>query len=197
MLYNRLYYFHQLTWLLLSAMLLVATGCNSTGLTKKQQEALDDNLDFVAHAIHYSATKIQRPLSDFYQDHGAWPASNDEQQLVLKSIDHILDEHGVASARLLAIDEHDVLVEYKFSRRHSLRFPPMIESWSIVFSNKGGKQLEVVSVYPSWSNPEKLAQELSYNVELVKSLQNAFKQQLQGILSNYSLTLNENLNDSI
>jgi hypothetical protein len=182
---------------MLAAFVFVAVGCNSTGLTKKQQEALDENLDFVAHAIHYSATKIQQPLSDFYVDRGAWPASIEEQQRVLKSIDYILEEHGVASARMLAIDDHDVLVEYKFSRRHSLRFPALMESWSIVFSNKGGKQLEVVSIYPSWSDPEKLAKELSYNVELVKNLQHAFKQQLQGILSTYSLTLNENLNESI
>ncbi|WP_455222074.1 hypothetical protein [Kaarinaea lacus] len=198
MLHNRIGYFHQLLVVLLTFIIVVTGGCGGSGkLTKKQQEALDENLDFVADAIHFSATKIQQPLADFYNKHGAWPVSVEEQIIVLKSINRILIEHGVASARLLSIDDHDVLVEYNFDRQHSLRFPSLLESWSIVFTSKKGKQLEVVAVYPTWSDPEKLAKELHYDVQLVRNLQLAFKQQLHSVLSSYSLTLNENLNDSI
>ncbi|KPJ95098.1 MAG: hypothetical protein AMJ55_04765 [Gammaproteobacteria bacterium SG8_15] len=197
MLHNRLFYFRQLPWFLLATILVIIHGCNSTGLTRKQQEALEENLDFVADAIHFSASKIQQPLSDFYNRHGTWPVSVSDQQQVLGSIDRILVEHGVASARLLTIDKYDILVDYKFSRQHSLRFPALLESWSILFSNKNDKRLEVIAVYPTWSDPEKLAEQLSYSVQLVKDLQTAFKQRLQGRLSGYSLTLNENLNEPI
>ncbi|MCI0506567.1 MAG: hypothetical protein L0Z73_10715 [Gammaproteobacteria bacterium] len=158
---------------------------------------MDDNLDFVAHAIHFSAVKIQQPLSDFLRQHGEWPLSLPEQAAVLGSIDQRLEEHGVNSARLLVIDRTDVLVEYNFSKKHSSRFPALLESWSIEFSSKNGKPLEVVAIYPSWGDPEKLAKELSYSVKLIKNLQKSFKQQLQSLLNNYSLTLNENINEPI
>ncbi|WP_455366009.1 hypothetical protein [Kaarinaea lacus] len=197
MLQNKRFYCQQLPWLLVVGILIICAGCKTTGLTPQQKEVLEDNLHFVADAIKFSATKIQRPLTEYYDSHGAWPVSVAEQQEVLGSIDRILDEHGVASARLLAIDQHDILVDYKFSRQYSLRFPSLLESWTVVFSNKNEKQLEVLAVYPTWRDPEKLAQELSYNVELVKEMQSVFRQQLQVKLSSYSLTLNESLNESI
>jgi hypothetical protein len=197
MLHKKRFYNRRLLSLTLAGIIFTVTSCNSSSLTRKQQDALDDNLDFVAHAIHFSAVKIQQPLSEFLRRHGRWPESLQEQAAVLGSIDRRLEQHGVTSARLLVIDRTDVLVEYTFSNRHSLRFPTLLESWSIVFSNKKGKQLEVVAIYPSWSDPAILARELSYSVQLVEDLQQSFKQQLQTLLNNYSLTLIENINEPI
>ncbi len=182
---------------MLLSIVIVAAGCSSAGLTRKQKEALENNLDFVADAIHYSAIKFQQVVSEFHQKHGAWPASAEEKKAVLDFIDSILKEHGINRARVLVIDTNEVLVEYNFSRLEVRQFPLLLDSWAIIFSNKNGERLDVVGVYPSWRDPEQLASETSYKVEQIERLQILFRQRLREILKKYSIVLYENINESI
>ena len=162
---------------------------------------MEKHLDFVADAIHLSAVRIQKPLSDYHQKHGTWPTQANEQKTLFRSIDHILENHNINGTKLLVVDANEVLVEYYFSQNQSRRFPAMLESWLIVFSNKSSNkrknQLEVVAIYPSWNDPEKLAKDLPLDTQQIVKLQNNFRQKLHKKLTNYQLSLNENMNDPI
>ena len=193
----RLFQCRRLSWMMLVIFIIIICGCSSTTLTRKQRDAMDKHLDIVADAIRVSAVKIQKPLSDYHQKHGAWPTQANDQKSLFGSIDNILVDHNINSTKLLAVDANEVLVEYYFAQQSSRRFPALLESWLIVFSNKSSKQLEVVAIYPSWRDPEKLAKDLPLETEQIVKLQENFRQKLHDKLMNYKLSLNENMNDTI
>lgn len=158
---------------------------------------MEKHLDFVADAIYLSAVRVQKPLSDYHQKHGSWPTQPNEQESLFRSIDHILEDHNISGTKLLAVDANEVLVEYYFSEQWTRQFPPLLESWLIVFSNKSSEQLEVAAIYPTWKDPEKLANDLPLDSQQIVQLQNSFRQKLHDKLTNYKLSLNENMNDTI
>jgi len=183
--------------MMLGIFIIVVSGCGSTTLTRKQRDAMEKHLDFVADAIYLSAVKIQKPLTEYHQKHGTWPTQAGEQKSLFGSIDNILLDYNINGTKLLPVDANEVLVEYYFSQQQSRRFPALLESWLIVFSNKSSQQLEVVAIYPSWNDPEKLAKDLPLDTQQIVTLQNSFRQKLHEKLMNYKLSLNENMNDTI
>jgi uncharacterized lipoprotein len=60
----RLFHYRRWSWLVLGIFVIVVAGCSSTTLTRKQRDAMEKYLDFVADAIHVSAVKIQKPLTE-------------------------------------------------------------------------------------------------------------------------------------
>lgn len=162
---------------------------------------MEKHLDFVADAIYLSAVRIQKPLSDYHRKHGTWPTQNNDQESLFRSIDHILEDYNINGTKLLVVDANEVLVEYYFSEQPSRRFPALLESWLVVFSNKSSnksnKQLEIVAIYPSWKDPEKLAKDLPLDTQQIAKLQENFRLKLHEKLMNYKLSLNENMNDRI
>jgi hypothetical protein len=193
----RLFYCRQWSWVMLGIFVIVVSGCSSTTLTRKQRDAMEKHLDFVADAIHVSAVKIQKPLTEYYKKHGTWPTQAEDQKTLFSSIDNILVDHDINGTKLLPVDANEVLVEYYFARQPSRRFPALLESWLIVFSNKSNQQLEVVAIYPSWSDPEKLSRELPMDTQKIVALQNSFREKLHKKLANYKLSLNEHMNEPI
>ena len=176
--------------------LLAIAGCNSTNLSKKQREVVDNHLDLVADAIYLSVVKIQEPLKDYRQKHGSWPTSTDAQKNLFGTINPILREHYITSWKVLAVDDNEVIVEYFFDQQRLWRFPLLLESWLIVFSNKSSttsKGLEIVAIYPVWSNSQKAA----IDAQQFAELRDRFKMKLHQKLANYKLTLNETMNGAI
>ncbi len=186
--------------MLLVIYLSVLTGCSSGTLTRKQREVVEHHLDLVADAIHLSVEKIHEPLKNYHQKHGNWPTSSDDQKILFGTIDPILREHHITTTKLLAVDDDEVLVEYFFDQQRLWRFPLLLESWLIVFSNKtntASDNLEIVAIYPVWSDSQKAATELGLNAQQFTQLRNDFKSKLQDKLANYKLSLNETMNGAI
>jgi len=171
-------------------------ACSSTGLTRKQREAMEHYVDHTADAIHLSTKKVKQLLSDYKSQHGTWPSDEKDRRVIFNKISDVLREHNISGKKLLEVDKSEVIVEYSLAESAYRQFPQLLESWVIIFSTGQNKDLDIVSIYPHWCDSKEMSAKSLYSASQVESLRTKFQQLLQEKLTTYSLTLNEHFGES-
>ena len=162
-------------------------------LTKKQRAVLDRYVDQTADAIHFSASKVKTLLADYKLKNGNWPSNKEQRRAIFYDIDDVLQQHHIGNQELVEVDSNEVIVEYSFSSKKFRQFPKLLDSWVIVFSHENKEELEIVSVFPQWSDPRSSAKNLSFSEEQVQILRQNFEKLLQDKLTSYSISLSGNI----
>lgn len=184
--------FHEWTWLILASVVIIA--CSSSGLTKKQREALEHYVDETADAILFSATKVKTLLSSYKQQNGSWPKDDKERREIFSTISPVLEEHHISHQKLLEVDNNEVIVEYELSASRFKQFPRMLESWVIIFSSGNQQELEIVSIFPHWLNTRDRQDKSPYPAADVEKWRDRFQNLLKDKLDAHSITLSEQIN---
>ena len=175
---------------------LAISACSSSGVTKKQREALEHYVDETADAIVFSATKVKNLLSAYRAKNGGWPKDDKAQREIFSSLDPVLEEHHISKQKLLEVDDNEVIVEYMLSTRKFKQFPRMLESWVIIFSSGNHEELKIVSIFPNWLNIREKQHEFAYPPAQVEKWQDRFQNLLREKLDSYSITLSEQINET-
>ncbi|WP_455375996.1 hypothetical protein [Kaarinaea lacus] len=170
-------------------------ACSSSGLSKKQREAMDHYVDETADAILFSATKVKNLLSAYKDEKGGWPKDAKERRQIFNNIGEVLREHHISKQKLLEVDKNEVIVEYELSADKFKQFPQLLESWVIIFSNEKNKDLEIVSIYPHWCDTQEMIAKSHYSETQVEKLRVRFQKLLQDKLNIYSITLSDHINE--
>lgn len=170
-------------------------ACSSSGLSKKQREAMDHYVDETADAILFSATKVKNLLSTYKDEKGGWPKDDKERRKIFNNIGEVLREHHISKQKLVEVDKNEVIVEYELSADKFKQFPQLLESWVIIFSNEKNKDLEIVSIYPHWCDTQEMITKSHYSETQVEKLRVRFQKLLQDRLNTYSITLSDHINE--
>lgn len=195
MMYKNNYGLIPRVWMRLVVISLLFVACSTASLTKKQREALDHYVDETADAIHFSATKVKNLLSTYKAQNGSWPKDPKDRRAIFNKIDQVLEQHHISDQEMLEVDNNEVIVEYELSAKKFRKFPRLLESWVIIFNSGDQGKLEIVSIYPHWSDTQEAATKSSYSRTQLDKLRGEFQNLLQGKLDAYSITLGENIND--
>ena len=193
--YKQFYRFIPQAWACLLVVSLLFVACSTSGLTKKQREALDHYVEETADAIHFSATKVKSLLSHYKSQNGSWPKDHKERRTIFNTIDGVLEEHHISNQKLLEVDNNEVIVEYELSAKKFKQLPRLLESWVVIFSNEKGEKLEIVSIFPHWSDTNEAATKSSHSATQLDKLLGEFQSLLREKLNVYSITLSENINE--
>ena len=196
MMYKRIFWpgVRAAVWLILVTV--AVSACNSSGMTRKQREALEHYVDETADAIVFSATRVKAMLSAYKTKNGSWPKNKEQRRAIFGSIERVLEEHHISSQKLLEVDNNEVVVEYVLSASKFKQFPRMLESWVIIFSNVTGGELEIVSIFPHWINIQEKGAELPFPATQVEKWRSTFQNLLREKLDGHSITLGEQLKES-
>ena len=172
-------------------LLATITSC-ANGITKKQKDSLSEHAADVAAAIHASVKYVKAPLYDYYVNTGHWPANQEEQHSFSLLVKSVLEPHHINNLQLVSVDKQEVIVEFFLSFESHPQLPRLMESWVIVFSASKANELDIVSIYPVWGEPENLAANSAFKSKDIEQYQVEFRHHLYDKLENYSIQLNEN-----
>ena len=181
--------------MLLIVLSIALTACSTSGLSKKQREAMEHYADETADAIVLSATKVKNLLSAYKAENGNWPKEDTERRQIFSNIGAMLKEHHISNQKLLEVDKNEVIVEYQLSADSFKQFPQLLESWVIIFSNEKDKALEIVSIYPHWCDTREMTAKSPYSEVQVEKLRVRFQRLLQEKLNSHSITLSDHINE--
>ena len=171
------------------------TACSTSGLSKKQREAMDHYVDETADAIVLSAKRVKHLLSTYKAEKGGWPAEEKERRQLFNNIGEMLKEHHIGKQKLVEVDKNEVIVEYELSADSFKQFPQLLESWVIIFSNEKNESLEIVSIYPHWCDTQQMIAKSSYSEAQVEKLRVQFQKLLQEKLNTHSIILSDHINE--
>jgi len=195
--FNQKYKAGQRPVLLLVLISIALASCTTSGLSKKQREAMDHYVDQTADAIIFSANKVKNLLSSYKAEKGSWPKEESERRQIFNSIGDMLREHHISRQKLVEVDKNEIIVEYELSDNKFKQFPRLLESWVIIFSNEQNRELEIVTVYPHWYDTQEMTSKSSYSQMQVEKLSVRFKELLQDKLSSHSITMSGHINEKI
>ncbi len=181
--------------MLLIVLSIALAACSTSGLSKKQREAMEHYADETADAIVLSATKVRNLLSAYKAENGNWPKEDTERRQIFSNMGSMLKEHHISQQKLLEVDKNEVIVEYQLSADTFKQFPQLLESWVIIFSNEKDKALEIVSIFPHWCDTQEMTAKSPYSEVQVEKLRVRFQRLLQEKLNNHSITLSDHINE--